>query len=141
MATSANTPASAIRFTRLTGMYGTCKVIKVYRGREEIGDSYFSVGATGGPLWYIEACGLEGTLRFDATKTTEENLVAVENAMGALVAKANPFANAPILSLQDQIDGFKSEIERLRPKAETGEQWAHICWLEAQMVNLQSRAA
>lgn len=31
---------------------------------------------------------------------------------------------------------IQSEIERLIPRAETGEQWAHICLLEKQMLEL-----
>lgn len=31
-------------------------------------------------------------------------------------------------------DDLREEIERLMPKAETGEQWAHICALEAAYV-------
>lgn len=35
-----------------------------------------------------------------------------------------------------KIDSLKAEIERLFPKAETGEQWAHICALEVELENL-----
>jgi hypothetical protein len=31
-------------------------------------------------------------------------------------------------------DELQAEIERLIPKAETGEQWAEICRLEAEMI-------
>lgn len=32
---------------------------------------------------------------------------------------------------------IRSEIERLIPKAETGEQWAEICRLEAEAIALE----
>jgi hypothetical protein len=32
---------------------------------------------------------------------------------------------------------IRAEIERLRAKAETGEQWAHICHLEVQAIALE----
>ncbi len=35
-----------------------------------------------------------------------------------------------------KIEALKSEIETLRRKAETGEQWAHICLLADQVVAL-----
>jgi hypothetical protein len=41
------------------------------------------------------------------------------------------------LSTEDQIEDIQNEIDRLRISAETGEQWAHICWLEARKVNLR----
>lgn len=41
------------------------------------------------------------------------------------------------LTINDQIDDLQNEIDRLRITAETGEQWAHICFLEAQKVNLR----
>lgn len=31
-------------------------------------------------------------------------------------------------------DKIQAEIERLIPSAESGMQWAHICWLESQMI-------
>ena len=37
-----------------------------------------------------------------------------------------------------RIEDLQSQIEKLlRAKPETGEQWAEICALEAEMVNLQ----
>lgn len=41
--------------------------------------------------------------------------------------------------LSYDIDDLEGEIETLRPKAETGEQWAHLCALEAALV--EARAA
>lgn len=35
---------------------------------------------------------------------------------------------------------IKEEIERRIPKAETGEQWADICALEAQLVEMEETA-
>lgn len=37
---------------------------------------------------------------------------------------------------QTKIEALKDEIESLIPKAESGEQWAHICQLEAELVKL-----
>lgn len=37
-------------------------------------------------------------------------------------------------ALADDADDLRDEIERLLSKAETGEQWAHICALEAALV-------
>jgi hypothetical protein len=38
----------------------------------------------------------------------------------------------------EDADEIEFEIERLTPKAETGEQWAHICALEAEQARLRS---
>ena len=39
-------------------------------------------------------------------------------------------------SLEDQIEDIRSEIDRLRLTAETGEQWADICLLEERRLTL-----
>jgi hypothetical protein len=83
------TPSSDIKIVRVTDLYGTCKCVKLFRAGEEIGDSHFSAGEAGGPLWYISACGLETTLRFDAAKTNEENLAAVELTLRLQVGAAD----------------------------------------------------
>lgn len=38
----------------------------------------------------------------------------------------------------DEAGELALEIDRLRPKAESGAQWAHICALEARMVELRA---
>lgn len=43
--------------------------------------------------------------------------------------------NATLLATYEEIAAL---IDRLIPKAETGEQWAHICLLEQQMLELRS---
>lgn len=42
-------------------------------------------------------------------------------------------------SLADDADDLTDEIDRLIPDAETGEQWAHICALEAAYVEAVGR--
>jgi hypothetical protein len=37
-------------------------------------------------------------------------------------------------TLCEDADDLLDEIERLRPVAETGEQWAHLCALEAALI-------
>lgn len=32
-----------------------------------------------------------------------------------------------------ECEELRAEIARLIPKAESGEQWAHICWLESKL--------
>lgn len=44
-------------------------------------------------------------------------------------------------SLADDIDDLEGEIEALRPKAETGEQWAHLCALEAALTEARAEDA
>lgn len=88
-----NVTNSDIRIVRITDMYGYCKCVKLYRGREEIGDSYFSAGEAGG-TWYIGACGYETTLKNDRTLTTEENLSAVELVLKLQVSAADALKSA-----------------------------------------------
>jgi hypothetical protein len=38
-----------------------------------------------------------------------------------------------------ECDALQAEINRLLPKAESGEQWAHICDLESKLVTLCGR--
>lgn len=38
-------------------------------------------------------------------------------------------------------DDLQAEIARLRPKAETGEQWAHLCWLSQRIDELKKEQA
>lgn len=45
--------------------------------------------------------------------------------------------NTAALSIEDQIEDIQNEIDRLKPRAETGEQWAHLCAIEASMINLR----
>ena len=40
--------------------------------------------------------------------------------------------------LSDDIDDLEGEIESLAPKAESGEQWAHVCALEAALVEARA---
>jgi hypothetical protein len=82
-----------IKIVRITGMYGDCKAVQIYRDRERIGDSYLSVGEPGGALWYISACGIETTLRYDLNKSIEENLAAVELTLRLQVSAADALAS------------------------------------------------
>ena len=41
--------------------------------------------------------------------------------------------------MNERIEQLKNEINRLMPKAETGEDWAEICRLEAEVVKLGGR--
>lgn len=88
------TPAASPRPkpVRMTDMYGHCKCVKLMRDGEEIADSYWSMGEG---VWYLSACGLETTLRFDISRTTfEENLQAVEAGLRVLVAQADTLQSA-----------------------------------------------
>jgi hypothetical protein len=94
---------SDIKIVCLTGMYGTCKTIKAYRGHDEIGDAYFCAGEAGGPIWYIGACGRETTLPVEASEvdgclrivgTNDEMLARVEAVLVRLIAEASADAEA-----------------------------------------------
>jgi hypothetical protein len=43
----------------------------------------------------------------------------------------NHFENAPILSLDEQIENVEFRLGQMIQKAESGEQWAEICAIEA----------
>jgi len=46
------------------------------------------------------------------------------------------FAEPTAGEIMDEIERLSSRIERLVMGAESGEDWAHICLLEAQLVSL-----
>ncbi len=54
---------------------------------------------------------------------------------------------AAVMDLYEQtyqdadIDDLQDEFDRLSPKAETGEQHAHLCWLAQRMSELQAETA
>jgi len=48
----------------------------------------------------------------------------------------NPFDAASAHFAPETVEELRCRIERLIPKAETGEQWAQICALEQRMINL-----
>jgi hypothetical protein len=54
----------------------------------------------------------------------------------AIVGGTETYACAPCGagSLADDVDDIEAEIDRLKPMAETGAQWGHLCALEAALV-------